>query len=203
VASFLSFASGLVIAAVCVGSASAGPLQQAAAQGNLELIARSLDEGSDMSELDEAGDPALVLASLKGQTQAVALLLERGADIEVRNKGGLTALHAASYAGNLDIVRLLVAKGADVNDNKNFYSMTPLHAAAEEGRAEVVAFLLENKADVGAAERNGYTPLTQAGWRGYWDVAALLMKSGATCQKADIVGEALYLECTRREKTGP
>jgi ankyrin repeat protein len=191
------------ILATSAGVALAGPLQDAASQGNLELITHCLDEGSDISELDEAGDPALVLASLKGQTPAVALLLSRGADIDVRNKGGLTALHAAAYAGSLDIVRLLISEGADVNENKNFYSMSPLHAAAEEGHSEVVGLLLENNADVGATERNGYTPLTQAGWRGYWDVGERLMKAGATCQPAELVGEPLFLECTRRQKVSP
>ncbi len=188
---------------LCAGFASAGTLQQAASQGDLELITRALDEGTDISEPDDAGDPALVVASLKGQTEAMVLLLKRGANIEVRNKAGLTPLHAAAYAGHLDAVKLLVAANANVNDHENFYSMSPLHAAAEEGHADIVAFLLENRADVGATERNGYTPLTQAGWRGYWDVAALLMKAGATCQKAELVGEPLHDACTRREKERP
>lgn len=195
----VSFGSVFFAIVLGAGVASAGPLQEAAEQGDLELIKRSLDGGSNISELSEAGDPALVLASLKGRVEAVALLLERGADIDVRNKGGLTALHAAAYAGSLEVVKLLVAKGASVNDAKNFYNMSPLHAAAEEGHADVVAFLLANKANVEATERNGYTPLTQAGWRGYWDVAELLMKAGAVCQKAELVGEPLYNECTRRK----
>lgn len=146
-----------------------------------------------------AGEPALLVASLAGRPQVVALLLDRGCDIEIRNKGGLTALHAAAYGGNLDTVKLLVAKGADVNDSKNFYHMSPLHAAAEEGHADVVAVLLAQKAEIEAKERNGYTPLTQAGWRSHWDAAELLLKAGATCQKAELVGDWLYTECTKRK----
>jgi ankyrin repeat protein len=182
-----------------VSSAWAGPLDEAARDGNLTRVKQLLDQGSNVSEPDAAGDPALVIASLAGRTDVVALLLERGADIEVRNKGGLTALHAAAYAGNLEVVKLLVAKGAAVNDRKNFYQMSPLHGAAEEGRADVVAFLLTKNADVAATERNGYTPLTQAGWRAHWDTAKLLMEAGAVCQKAELVGEPLYNECTKRQ----
>jgi len=179
--------------------ALAGPLHDASKNGDVEAAKRLLDQGVDVAEPDSAGDPVLVVASLAGHADIVAVLLERGANIEVRNKGGLTALHAAAYGGNLDVVKLLVAKGAAVDDSKNFYRMTPLHAAAEEGHADVVAFLLANKADIEAKERNGYTPLTQAGWREHWNAAELLLKAGAACQDAAIVGPWLYTECTKRK----
>ena len=181
-----------------VSSALAGPLHDAAKNGDVATVKQLLDQGADIAQPDDAGEPVLLIASLAGKPDVVALLLERGSNIEIRNKGGLTALHAAAYGGNLDTVKLLVEKGAAVNDEKNFYHMTPLHAAAEEGHADVVAFLLTNKAEVEPKERNGYTPLTQAGWREHWDAAALLMKAGAACQKADLVGQWLVTVCTKR-----
>ncbi|MBB3160089.1 ankyrin repeat domain-containing protein [Rhizobium laguerreae] len=193
---FIATVATLVIGAL---PAWAGPLHQAAKDGDIARVTQLLDQGSDLSELDEAGEPALIIASLAGHADVVVLLLDRGGDIEIRNKGGLTALHAAAYAGNLEVVKRLVAEGADVNDRKNFYQMSPLHGAAEEGRTDVVAFLLTKSADVEATERNGYTPLTQAGWRAHWDTAKLLMEAGAVCQKAELVGEPLYKECTKRQ----
>lgn len=193
---FIATVATLVIGVL---PAWAGPLHQAAKDGDIARVTQLLDQGSDLSELDEAGEPALIIASLAGHADVVVLLLDRGADIEIRNKGGLTALHAAAYGGNLEVVKRLVAEGADVNDRKNFYQMSPLHGAAEEGRTDVVAFLLTKSADVEATERNGYTPLTQAGWRAHWDTAKLLMEVGAVCQKAELVGEPLYKECTKRQ----
>jgi len=177
----------------------ADPLHDAAKSGDVALTKQLIDQGADVAKPDAAGEPPLLIAALAGHPDVVAVLLERGSDIEIRNKGGLTALHAAAYGGNLDVVELLVSKGAAVNDSRNFYHMSPLHAAAEEGHADVVAFLLASKADIEAKERNGYTPLTQAGWREHWDAAGLLMKAGATCQKADLVGEWLFEECTKRK----
>ena len=177
----------------------AGPLHDAAKAGDVGLTKQLLDQGAAVAEPDTAGEPPLLIASLAGHADVVALLLERGGDIEIRNKGGLTALHAAAYGGNLEVVELLVSKGASVNDTRNFYKMSPLHAAAEEGHADVVAFLLAHQADIEAKERNGYTPLTQAGWREHWGAAGLLMKAGAVCQTADLVGEWLYTECTKRK----
>lgn len=193
---YLAAFLGLVLA---VSATWAGPLHDAARDGDIERAKQLLDEGAVAAELDAAGEPALLIASLAGHADVVALLLDRGTAILVRNKGGLTALHAAAYGGNLDVVKLLVSRGAAVNDTENFYHMSLLHAAAEEGHAEVVAFLLANQANIEAKERNGYTPLTQAGWREHWDAANLLLKAGAVCQKADLVGEWLYKECTKRK----
>lgn len=177
----------------------AGPLHDAVRTGDRERVAQLIASGIDIAAPNESGEPPLLIAALAGQKDIVAMLLENGVDIECRNKGGLTALHAAAYAGHLDAVELLVSKGAKVNDDKNFYHMSPLHAAAEEGQADVVAFLVEHKADLEAKERNGYTPLTQAGWRSHWDTVGLLLKAGAICQKADLVGDWLFAECTKRQ----
>jgi ankyrin repeat protein len=178
---------------------SAGPFHDAVRDGDVVAIKQLLDKGAAPSDTDETGEPPLIIAALAGRPEVIALLVERGADVKVRNRGGLTALHAAAYAGNIDVVEMLVARGADVNDAGNFYHMTPLHGAAEEGHADVVAFLLAQKVDIEAKERNGYTPLTQAGWRSHWEAAELLLKAGASCQKAELVGDWLYAECMKRQ----
>jgi ankyrin repeat protein len=181
-----------------VSAAFAGPLHDAAKAGDVDKTKQLLDQGAALAEPDQAGEPVLLIAALNGHADVVALLLDRGADINVRNKGGLTALHAAAYGGHVDIVELLIERGAAVNESENLYHMSPLHAAAEEGHAEVVELLMAQGADIEAKERNGYTPLTQAGWRQYWDAAGLLMKAGATCQPAELVGDWLFEECTKR-----
>lgn len=178
---------------------TAEPLHEAARTGDVGLVRQLVSQGADVTKPDAAGEPPLLIAALEGHADVVAVLLDHGSDIEIRNKHGLTALHAAAYAGNLDVVKLLVEKGALVNDTHNFYKMSPLHASAEEGHADVVAYLIAHQADIEAKERNGYTPLTQAGWREYWDAAGLLMKAGATCQAAELVGDWLHGECIKRK----
>ncbi len=187
--------AGLLFAA---SPALAGPLHDAAETGDAAKARQLLDQGVAVEAPNTAGEPALLIAALAGWTEVVTALLDHGADVHARNKGGLTALHAASYGGHLETVRLLIERGAEVNQTDNFYTMSPLHAAAEEGRTQVVALLLANGAVVEAKERNGYTPLTQAGWREYWETAGLLIKAGATCQPADLVGDWLHTECNKR-----
>jgi ankyrin repeat protein len=110
-----------------------------------------------------------------GNLDQVKQALDGGAGIAEPDDAGDPPLVIAALAGNPEIVTLLLERGADV-----------------------VAFLLANGADIEAKERNGYTPLSQAGWRGYWDAAGLLMKAGAVCQGPEVVGERFYEECLKR-----
>lgn len=182
-----------------LANATAAPLHEAARDGDRERADQAIATGADIAEPDETGEPPLLISALNGHRDIVALLLDKGADIEIRNAGGLTALHAAAYGGHLDVVELLLSKGALIDDQKNFYHISPLHAAAEEGQIEVIDVLLAHKANIEAKERNGYTPVTEAGWRSHWKAAELLLQAGAVCQGAELVGEPLYNECVKRK----
>ena len=193
---FCASALGLMFGA---SAALAGPLHDAAKDGDVERTKQLLDQGVDVAEPDAAGEPALLIASLAGHADIVALLLERGSDIEIRNKGGLTALHAAAYGGNLDVVELLVAKGAAVNDQRISIICRRCMRRPRKATRMWSLSCWRTRQISRQKERNGYTPLSQAGWREHWDAAGLLMKAGAVCQKADLVGEWLYTECTKRK----
>ena len=56
----------------------AGPLHDAAKDGDVGRAKQVLDQGADVAEPDNAGEPPLLIASLAGHADVVALLLERG-----------------------------------------------------------------------------------------------------------------------------
>ncbi len=59
----------------------------------------------------------------------------------------------------------------------------------------MVQLLIERGAALEATERNGYTPLTRAIWRGHSDVVAKLQQAGAKCQPIEILEEPAYSDC--------
>jgi uncharacterized protein len=191
----ISVVAALVIIFGGGALAYAGPLHDAARDGDLQQVRQLIGQGADMNAPGDNGEPPLILAILGGHSAAVDLLIEKGADIGARNKGGFTPLHAAAYVDDGDAAELLLAKGADVNDQQNKAGVTPLSVAAEEGRASVAQVLIEHGADLDAAEQNGYTPLTRAVWRGHKDVVMLLRQSGAECQPVEILEEPGYSQC--------
>ena len=186
----------------CMGYTTvlADSLHEVAREGDVEGLKQFLDQGADLEQRDETGETLLISAALAGQFGVIEMLIAKGADIHARNDGGLTALHAAAYAGHPDVAALLIKHGTDVNDSANRLSTTSLHLAAEENQLAVVELLIANGAAVETKEMNGYTPITQAGWREHWDVVSALKKAGAQCQPEAFTGDWLYSRC---EKLNP
>ncbi len=175
--------------------AFAGPLHEATRDGDREQVRALIDAGADLDAQGDNGETPLITAIIGGHVLVASLLIDRGADIQARNKGGFTPLHAAAYANVVEIAEKLLSRGADVKDQMNKAGVTPLSVASEEGHPGLVKVLIDHGADLEAGERNGYTPLTRALWRGQKEVVALLQKSGAKCQPVEILEEPAYSEC--------
>lgn len=174
----------------------ADPLHDAVGTGDAAAIRQILADGADLDAAGPSGEPALVSAALRGKTDIVRLLVDAGADPSVRTDRGMTALHAAAFAGHREIAAILLAGDAPLDDNANRFGITPLHAASEENKPELVELFLQAGADVEATERNGYSPITRAGWREHWDIVRMLKAAGAVCQPEALVGAWLYSHCT-------
>ena len=179
--------------------ARAGPLPEAARNGDLDLVRKLIDEGEDLNGRDGYGETPLNISILERRVSVTVLLIDRGADVLARNRVGFTPLHAAAYMDDVETAELLLGRGAPVNDQENKAKVTPLSVASEEGNADVAAVLIRYGADVEKAEQNGYTPLTRALWRVQNEVVSLLLTSGAQCQPVEILEEPLYSECKAGE----
>lgn len=175
------------------GAVNAGPLHDAAREGDLDVISQLLSQGVDVNSRDESRETALIEAALSRQTRIAAMLIEAKADIEARNDRGFTALHAAAYSGSAEVAALLLDHGAEV-DALSTQKITPLHVAAEENQAAVAELLVSRGAEVEAIQAYGYTPLSRATFMKSAQVMALLKKHGAKCQAKERMG-ASYAAC--------
>jgi len=151
------------------------PLIMAAWDGHLDIVTYLTQQGADLDAQYDAGNSALIVAAWHGHLEVAQYLVGQGADIHVKNKGGHTALTWAAEHGHLEIVKLLVEHGADVNGAE------ALTAVCEWGQAvEVVKYLIGKGAELEArADRDGFTPLVAAAYRGNTDVVQALLAAGA------------------------
>jgi hypothetical protein len=162
-------------------------LRQAAQQGDLRAVKRSLKQGADVNQAD-----ALVAAIENRQRGAVDYLLAHGADANawVRGRSRLpvgpegSPVFQAAKLGDRLILQDLKRRGADLDAQSmaaGTVGDTPLVVAARRGQIGAAQLLLEFGADVNHRSSQGKTPLQEAifaesGARG---LVQLLLNHGA------------------------
>ncbi|MEV5433819.1 ankyrin repeat domain-containing protein [Streptomyces sp. NPDC052701] len=108
-------------------------------------------------------------------------LLGYGGDANRRDPAtGLTILQTAAGMGAAEIVRDLIAAGGDVFTTDSRAGGTALHKAVQGGDLETVKVLVEAGAFVDAvAATTGHTPLMDALWYKWPDIAGYLLSENA------------------------
>ena len=83
--------------------------------------------------------------------------------VHITEAENLYPLELACEQGNFDMVKRLIERGADVNMVNPQYHTTPLIMATRgvgNDAYKISMFLIEQGADINAADRKGYTPLS-------------------------------------------
>lgn len=183
-------------------------LEEAAACGQQELVARLLAEGANPND-----GAAIVRASFAENEEIVRMLVAAGADVNVQDDEGNTALHyavrweldkiarflliecnadadiendeeetpfdLAVYVENSDMVHLFL-ENRKINVNKaGFCGTTPLQRAVESNDIELVKLFLNYGAKVDVKDDFGETPLSMAKENGNKEIIRLLRAAGA------------------------
>ena len=126
-------------------------------------------------------DKQLIEAVQNNDFERVEYLLEVGANSNTRSvDSGLTVLMMAAGQANAEIVKILLNSGADVLTRDRRAGATALHKACQGGSVEVVQLLVEAGAFVDSvAPTTGHTPLMDALWFKFPDIANYLLAEGA------------------------
>lgn len=164
---------------VCVHTALAGPLHDAAAAGDsAQLHVLLLQDKAELNVPDSKGQTPLVLAVGSGSAQAVDELLLAGANVNRCGPQGWTALHEAALHGDVASTQKLLARRANPNARERQNHGTPLHVAAFQGQLEICRLLLKAGAKAAARDKEGLTPAFHAKDQAHPDVYRLLKSAG-------------------------
>ncbi len=179
-------------------------ISEAATVGDGVLVELLLNAGADANFTLPEGDTALLLASRAGSAQAVNALLEHGAQVNAKESWhGETALSVAAGENHPDVVKVLIQHGADLNaqGRKLDYplivkqdvmslppvgGLTPLMEAARNNAFESAEVLLKAGADPNLKTPEKMTALLVAITNAHWDVAKLIIDSGADVNDGSI-----------------
>ena len=173
-----------------------------------------LAAGGDPNQINERGETALHWAVWRGRSvRTIQALLDAGAAIDARRNDGRTAYALAPQHGQRELAALLEARGASTElpeldkfilacetasppDLVRLLAHAPKLAAPPESgrlmtdltqshRTAAVRALLATGVPVGSRGEHGATALHWACWKGYADLAKVLLDHGASLTLED------------------
>lgn len=140
------------------------PLHWAAKQHHLRIVDFLLAKGADRKIFDSNGYLPLHHAVDSGEVEAINRLYTHKEDLQTRTKSGETPLHIACLKNRFSVARSLIELGVDVNP----WTSSPSTLSSSRS-----LFLKSRQKKLPS------TPLHYACLAGYYDSAAILLKSGA------------------------
>lgn len=147
-------------------------------------VALLLQAGADVDLQDDMLNNPFLYSGAEGLMEILALTHRAGADPTIRNRYGGVAIIPAAEKGHLDAVRYLLDEtDVDVNHINDLGWTALLEAIilSDGGpvHQQIIAELIAHGADVTIADGDGVTPLQHARQRGYREIEAQLIASGA------------------------
>lgn len=162
--------------------AQAGGLRIAVQNGDADAVRALLAAGATVDARGPDGAEPIHYAAAKNRADLVELLLDHGADVNVEVDApigrGSVPLDYAVARGFLPLCKLLIDRGADVEATYPSET-TVLQIAAVFDQPAIARLLIENGAAPRTRNREGTSPLDDAAWRGFRDVAEVLVDAGA------------------------
>ena len=184
----------------------------AAAAGNVALVARFLDPGEtvkslpiDVNSVDSARLTPLMWAVRNRHAGVLAFLLRSAPDLDLdrRDRSGRTALHWCVWERCYKFMRMLLRRGAGTSP-RDHIGRTPLCCAVDAGDTTALRILLDARADIDAADCVGRTPLFHAivgcttSEQRTKAVLEELLARGADVNLADREGQTPLIWCAQR-----
>ncbi|XP_021371290.1 uncharacterized protein LOC110461892 isoform X1 [Mizuhopecten yessoensis] len=166
------------------------PLCLVAAMGNVDVMRRFLDAGSNVNVRSTAdASTPLMLATQNRHTEMAELLLKHGADVTAVNMEKNNSFCIAVRTGDAKLVNAIWPYRGKLDINHaNSEGQTVLHFAAEKLWEACVGFLLTNGAQINRQNGEGFTPLMIAASKGDAKTVEKFLSSGADFLIEDVTG---------------
>ena len=171
-------------------------LGYAAAYGSEDVVQYYIDNGLDVNQIRDDGQPLVMQATWGNTLGVIKKLVRAGADLSIKSKDGWTNLMSACSLKSdnadyrridrpqLDVVKYLINSGADVNEEMPEDGRTALQilVQAKEDVTDVVRLLVSKGADINHRSQKGVTPLM---WANHPNVVKYLLDKGADINAVD------------------
>jgi uncharacterized protein len=163
-------------------------LAEAANQGKIDGIRRSIKEGVNVNTVGKDGvTPLLFVLSNSHNKDGMKALLNAGADPNYMAPNGGCAVILAAGAEDIEILQIMLDGGGNPNlRNKDGEPST--FTAIRQHRWNNLMLLLDRGADINAANSTGDTALHQLADLGFWEQVGKLIERGANYNATTSIG---------------
>lgn len=188
---FRIFPLVLVALSLLTFGAQAGPIHDAARDGDLDEVKAIISETPSLAgAADNDGRTPLHWACRGVFPEIIEALIGAGADVNAKDINNITPLHSVAARGHVEAAKILIENGA-LLDSPDYETQNALHYAASEGHVEMTELLVEKGSDLEAKNTYGRTPLVLAAREsGSVPVARVLLDAGADVSAKDNYGQS-------------
>ena len=161
-------------------------LYSAAKIGDVELVAKLIEQGVDLNEANELGESPLWIATSMDHVKVIEILVANGADISQQDfQNGATPIDVAAFNGDLEILKLMLEKGKLDKESKIKLRDLSLIWAAHGGHNQTVLYLISEKAYVNVTNIHKTSPILKATFYGHLGIMTILITNNANVEQAD------------------
>lgn len=157
--------------------------QNAASEGNTELLAQLIENGEEIDCLGEWKQTLLIKSIQSNRPEAAEFLIKQGANTDIPDDEGGLALHRAAMMGQTKILSMLLAE-SNVN-KRDERGMTPLMWSSNRNHLDTVTFILGKSPKINLQCNSGYTALT---YTSSPEIAKVLLNHGVDSNLKDFRG---------------
>ncbi len=185
-------------------------MHMAAMQNRVDVLKDLIRQGGDVNKANSHNSYTPLFSACDwGSSEAAMLLINAGANLNFQAEFYPPPLFYAAKAGFTDVIELILHKGADVNqldfdghtallhmlDINRTFPIDLLDQTGYEQTVWIVKRLISARINVNVVDKDGHTALGVACWRGFTDVANLLLEAGA-----DISIPSIENQCRRGDE---
>ncbi|XP_067660339.1 ankyrin repeat domain-containing protein 50-like [Haliotis asinina] len=173
------------------------PMMLAAENGHEEVVELLLNEGANMSLVDDGRNNILHLACERGHLEVVKYIVSQNkVDINSRGWKKRTPVMEAAKNGHKKVVEFLVEHGGDLS-LVGYSGVNILHLACRGGHLEVVKYIVsQNKVAINSRGWKKRTPVMEAAKNGHKKVVEFLVEHGGDLSLVGYSGvNILHLAC--------
>lgn len=156
-------------------------MREACADGDLDLVAKLLDQGAGVNDQSIKGVTPLHACVFASNVELARLLINHGADHMQSDEDDMAPIHYAAAEGALELVRLFVqCAGPTIAGLVGDEGITPAHMAANMGHADVILCICNICGPQYCDQKDcrGNSPLHLAASWGHTDCVKILLHLG-------------------------